>query len=54
MNDLTVMRNRLSVLVNSMSPLAGPIMESCSVLSKIIQKISNAYKLKEDGEIVSS
>ena len=50
MNDLTIVKNRLNVIVDKISPLAGPIKESCLALFEIVKKISCAYKLKEDGE----
>jgi hypothetical protein len=51
MNDLTVITNRLNVIVDEISSLAGPIKENCTHLFGIMQKISSTYKLKSSDDL---
>lgn len=46
MNDLTVVNNRLKVIIEDISDSAGPIKDNCSVIKEIIEKIANTYRLK--------
>lgn len=56
MNELTVIKNRLKVIVEGMSDLAGPIKDSCVVLKDIVGILADSYRLKHvsDQENVNS
>jgi len=50
MNELSVIANRLKVLIEGMSCLAGPIKDNCIVLNEIIDRVATAYRQKNSSD----